>query len=92
MTDTEDLWPLYDIAVALGDVTPHQLAAWARRPSTTGFPAPKASVGRYNLYSLQEVKDWYFLWRRATKRMKMGASRAEATRSNDDSGQHPTGT
>ena len=69
----DDIWNLAEIGARL-NVPQRQLYEWARRRSSTGFPMPQHTVGRYHLYSYQEVADWYILWQKATSNMGRGAA------------------
>lgn len=64
----EDLLPLADIAVEL-EVSPRQLYRWAEQTRDNGFPAPAETLGRYKLYSTEEVVRWVSLWQKVTKNM-----------------------
>ncbi len=71
----DNYWPLADIQEKLKedyqiDVPLASLREWAHRAST-GFPKP-IMVGRYTMYDIIEVREWYVLWTRATARLGNG--------------------
>jgi hypothetical protein len=67
--EVEDIWPLVTIAERIG-TDPDKLKNWANKSDTNGFPTPKKSLGRYNLYDLGEVREWYTYWQRITDTMR----------------------
>lgn len=72
----EDLWPLRTIVERLkhyhSDMTLERMYEWERRRATTGFPKPVTTLGRYKLFDINAVEDWYILWRRATEGLGRG--------------------
>jgi hypothetical protein len=71
-SDYQDWYPLREIAEREWAPSLKQLAEWARKRDTTGFPEPKETLGRYHFYDLGEVQRWVTLWRRATGNMGSG--------------------
>jgi len=49
-----------------------QLEEWARRRKRNGFPEPKRTLGRYNFFDVDEVKEWYTLWCKRIKNLGRG--------------------
>lgn len=43
-----------------------------RKRSSNGFPEPKETLGRYDFYSLKEVKHWYSLYQKIIQNMNQG--------------------
>jgi hypothetical protein len=68
-------WPMKDVAAMLakeleGDAPSlTQLQEWARKADKNNFPLPERTIGRFNFYKYEAVRDWVILWRRATKGM-----------------------
>jgi transposase len=69
--ELDDLWPLSQLAEDF-NVSERQITNWAHKRDKNGFPEPKKSLGRYHLYSYQEVREWFILYKRVTARMGRG--------------------
>ncbi len=68
MSELENLWTLTRIAEEL-DVSLRQLYRWEERRDKIGFPEPQRTLGRFKFFDVEEVREWIFLWRRATAGM-----------------------
>lgn len=76
MPDNVDrLFPIRTIAEEL-DVDLNQMHSWAHGRNN-GFPQVAKRLGRYTLYDIDEVRDWYTLYKRVTA----GQGRGEALNS-----------
>ena len=68
--DVDGYWPVKALAEKLGE-SEKQMTNWASQTRNNGFPFGR-KVGRYWLYDIEEVKEWLFLYKRATNNMKRG--------------------
>lgn len=75
----DNYWPLHDIVQKLSASGYYEkfpqlgtFQEWERKRESTGFPEPATTLGKYKLYDINEVEDWYILWTRVTARLGRG--------------------
>ena len=78
----EDWWPLVTIAEKIG-ADPKMLAHWEGKRKNNGFPEPKRLMGKYKVFDIAEVQEWFILYQRVTANMQ-NAQRLQGKRPQDD--------
>jgi hypothetical protein len=66
---SDDMWPIGTIAEMIG-ADSQQLSRLSKKRKSNGFPEPVATLGKYHLFSLKEVQDWWDLWQKVTTNMR----------------------